>query len=97
MTDFSDVRIFLCTTPTNMNYSFGSLDSKQKTPKSSALQKSGRVPIIAISALLKLAEWWESRVNLAQGGESCPDKEVHLSPRAVRQRESFRSTSSGRS
>ena len=25
MTNFSDVRIFLCTTPTNMNYSFGRL------------------------------------------------------------------------
>ena len=25
MTDFSDVRIFLCTTPTNMNYSFDRL------------------------------------------------------------------------
>jgi transposase len=25
MIDFSDVRIFLCTTPTNMNYSFDSL------------------------------------------------------------------------
>ena len=56
--------------------------SKQKTPKSSALQKSGGPPIIAVSALLKLAEWWESRVNLAQGGASCPDKEVCLSPPA---------------
>lgn len=25
MTSFSDVRIFLCTTPTNMNYSFDRL------------------------------------------------------------------------
>ena len=25
MTNFSDVRIFLCTTPTNMNYSFDRL------------------------------------------------------------------------
>ena len=40
----------------------------------------GQAPIIGMSALLKLAEWWESRVNLAQGGVSCPDKEVCLSP-----------------
>ncbi len=69
--------------------------SKQKTPKSSSSQESGGAPIISMSALLKLAEWWESRINPAQGGESCPEKEVHASPPALRQRESFLSSSSG--
>ncbi len=60
--------------------------SKQKTPKSSAFQKSGGPPIIAVSALLKLAEWWESRVipAKAEGGTPCPDKEVCLPPPAPR-------------
>ena len=40
------------------------------------------VSAIAVSALLKLAEWYESRGNLVQGGESCPDKKVRLSPPA---------------
>src|SRR5262245_54716728 len=56
--------------------------SKQKTPKSLAFQNSHEPPIIAVLALLKLAEWCESRVNLAQGGAPCPDKEVCLSPPA---------------
>lgn len=30
MTDYSDVRIFLCTTPTNMNYSFDGLMGRAK-------------------------------------------------------------------
>ena len=44
----------------------------------------GGRPIIGATALLKLAEWWESRINPAQGGASCPDKEVHASPPALR-------------
>ena len=65
-----------------MGFVFSTRSSKLNAPKSSALQKSEEWPIIAVSALLKLAEWCESRVNLDQGGESCPDKEVCLPPPA---------------
>lgn len=61
-------------------FGFAKRSSKQKAPKPSALQKSKDTPIIALSALLKLAEWCESHVNRSQGGELCPDKEVHPSP-----------------
>ena len=56
--------------------------AKQKAPIYWASQKSGGLPIIATSALLQLAEWWETRVAFAQGEGSCPDKDVHLSPPA---------------
>ena len=62
-------------------FGFATRSSKQKTSQSWALQKSGDSPIITLSALLKLAEWWESRVNLAQGEGSCLDKDVHPLPR----------------
>lgn len=51
----------------------GISSSKQKTPKCSASQKSSGSPIIAVPALLKLAKWYESLVNLASGGAT----EVH--------------------
>jgi hypothetical protein len=47
-------------------------------PMYSSLQKSAGSSIIAVSAVLNLVERCETRVNLAQGGESCPDKEVRL-------------------
>ena len=56
--------------------------AKQKAPNYWASQKSGGLPIIATSALLQLAGWWETRVALTQGEGSCPDKDVHLSPPA---------------
>jgi hypothetical protein len=65
------------------DFGFATRSSKQKAPLSSALQKSACRPIIGRVALQKLAEWWESRINLAQGGVSCPGKEVCLSPPAL--------------
>ena len=67
----------------------GSSIAKQKAPNYWASQESGGLPIIAISALLRLAEWWENRVTLAQGGESCPGKEASLSPPAPCNRRSL--------
>ena len=60
----------------------GGSTAKQKAPNYWASQKSGGLPIITTSALLQLAEWWETRLALAQGEGLCPDKDVRLPPPA---------------
>lgn len=55
---------------------------KQTANESWSFKKLGSRPIIAMSALLRLVEWYKSREMRVQGGDSCPTTRKFQSPPA---------------